>query len=51
MGDRKKFTTTLDSELIQQLKMQAVKENTDASKIIERLLKNYFKELSDLREG
>lgn len=39
---RKKFTTSLDEEVIQKLKMQAVVENTDASKIIERLLLDYF---------
>lgn len=39
---RKKFTTSLDEEVIQKLKMQAVIENTDASKIIERLLLYYF---------
>lgn len=39
---RKKFTTSLDEEVIQKLKMQAVIENTDASKIIERLLLDYF---------
>lgn len=40
---RKKFTTTLDDELIKKLKMQAVKEGTDASKIIEKLVTNYIK--------
>lgn len=40
---RKKFTTSLDEEVIKQLKLQAVMENTNASKIIERLLISYFK--------
>ena len=35
---RKKFTTTLDEKIIKQLKLIAVNENTDASKIIEKLL-------------
>lgn len=39
---RKKFTTTLDGDVIQKLKMQAVVENTTAGKIIERLLLEYF---------
>ena len=39
---RKKFTTTLDEELIQQLKIRAVQENTDASKILERLIQEYL---------
>ena len=40
---RKKFTTTLDETIIQQLKIQAVKEGTDASKILEKLIKEYLK--------
>ena len=31
---RKKFTTTLDEEIIKKIKIQAVKENTDVSKSI-----------------
>ena len=48
---RKKFTTSLDEEVIKQLKLQAAKENTDASKIIEKLVKEYLQKMSDLREG
>ena len=40
---RKKFTTSLDEEVIKQVKLQAVMENTDASKIIEKLLISYLK--------
>jgi len=40
---RKKFTTTLDEQLIQQLKIQAVKEGTDVSKILEKLIIEYLK--------
>lgn len=39
---RKKFTTTLDEDLIQRLKMQAVKERTEVSKILERLVTRYL---------
>ena len=39
---RKKFTTNLDEEVIKLLKHRAITENTDASKIIERLLKIYL---------
>ena len=39
---RKKFTTNLDEEIIKKLKIQAVEEGTDASKIIEKLLKGYL---------
>jgi len=44
---RKKFTTTLEEEIIKKLKLQAVKEGTDASKIIEKLVTNYLKKESD----
>ncbi|WP_223881978.1 hypothetical protein [Niallia endozanthoxylica] len=40
---RKKFTTSLDENIIQQLKIQAVKEGTDASKILEKLIEEYLK--------
>ena len=39
---RKKFTTSLDDVIIKRLKIQAIKEGTDASKIIEKLLIDYF---------
>jgi len=39
---RKKFTTTLDEQLIQQLKIQAVKESTNVSKILEKLISEYL---------
>jgi hypothetical protein len=38
---RKKFTASLDEEVIKQRKLQAVKENTDASKMMEKLVKEY----------
>lgn len=41
---RSKFTTTLDTELIKAIKIQAVQENTNVSKIIEKLIKDYLKE-------
>lgn len=40
---RKKFTTNLDEEIIKNIKIQANKENTDVSKIIEKLLTKYLK--------
>ncbi len=39
---RTKFTTTLDNELIKDLKIQAIRENTDVSKIIEKLVIEYL---------
>lgn len=41
---RKKFTTTIDSEVLQAIKIQAVKENTDVSKLIEKLMVEYLNE-------
>ena len=41
---RKKFTTTLDEEIIRKIKIQAVKENTDVSKKLEKLIEKYVKE-------
>ena len=41
---RKKFTTTLDEEIIKKIKIQAVKENTDVYKLLEKLIENYLKE-------
>lgn len=41
---RVKFTTTLDSELLEKIKIQAIKEKTDVSKIFERLIEQYLKE-------
>ena len=40
---RSKFTTTLDSELLKAIKVQAIKENTDVSKILEKLIADYLK--------
>lgn len=39
---RVKFTTTLDSEILKELKIQAVKEGTDVSKILEKLMTEYL---------
>lgn len=42
---RKKFTTTLDEKTIQEIKVQAIKENTDVSKLLEKLIKEYLKRI------
>ena len=39
---RKKFTTNLDEDVIKQIKLQAIQENTDVSKIIEKLIIEYL---------
>jgi hypothetical protein len=38
-----KFTTFLDAELIKEIKIQAIKEDTSVNKIIEKLLREYLK--------
>lgn len=37
-----KFTTTLDQTLIEQLKIQAIKEHRSAASIIEELVQSYL---------
>lgn len=41
-----KFTTTLDKELVDALKIQAIKENRSAANIIEELVKSYLEQHS-----
>lgn len=41
---RKKFTTTLDEDLIQQLKIRAAQDKTEVSKILERLVVAYLRQ-------
>jgi predicted transcriptional regulator len=40
---RTKFTTTLDSDLIKKLKIKAIQDDTDVSKILEKLITEYLK--------
>lgn len=39
---KKKFTTTLDSELIKKAKIKAIEQNISVAELIERLLKKYL---------
>lgn len=39
---KKKFTTTIDKDVIKQAKIQAIEENTSVAELIERLLKEYL---------
>lgn len=41
---RKKFTTTLDEDLIKKIKIKAVEEGTDVSKLLETLIIKYLSE-------
>lgn len=40
--NRKKFTTTIDEELIEKIKIQAIKEKRSVSQILEELIKEYL---------
>lgn len=40
---KKKFTTTIDDELIKQAKIKAIEEGISVAELIEKLLKDYFK--------
>lgn len=42
MGERKKFTTTLDSDIINAIKIKAIHEGTDVSKLLEKLIIEYL---------
>lgn len=39
---KKKFTTTIDEDVIKQAKIKAIEENTSVAELIERLLKEYL---------
>lgn len=41
---KKKFTTTMDDELIKKAKIKAIEENTSVAELMERLLKQYLKQ-------
>ena len=40
---KKKFTTTLDDEIIKQAKIKAIKEGISVAELIEKILKEYLK--------
>jgi hypothetical protein len=40
-----KFTTTMESELLKKIKIQAIKEHLPVSAILERLIKEYLSSL------
>ena len=44
---RKKFTTTLVEDLISKIKIQAINEKTDVSKLLEKLIVKYLDDKKD----
>ena len=43
---KQKFTTTIDADLLEQIKIQAIKEKRSVSDILEDLIKNYINSAS-----
>lgn len=41
---KQKFTTTIDSELLKQIKIKAINENRSVSDLLEELIKKYLEE-------
>lgn len=41
---KQKFTTTIDTELLEKIKIQAIKEKRSVSDLLEELIKKYLKE-------
>lgn len=44
---RKKFTTTIDEEILKQIKIQAIQENSSVSELIEKMFEQYIKTFGD----
>lgn len=44
---KKKFTTSIESELLKKIKIQAIKENRSVSSILEQLIKEYTEKQKD----
>jgi hypothetical protein len=42
-----KFTTTIDQELLEKIKIQAIKEHLSVSTILERLITEYLSSFTD----
>lgn len=40
---KKKFTTTVDEQLLEQIKIQSIKEKRSVSNLLEELIKAYLK--------
>lgn len=44
---RQKFTTTIDSELLEQIKIQAIKKKCSVAALLERLINDYLSSISE----
>lgn len=43
---KQKFTTTLDADILEQIKIQAIKEKRSVSDLLEELIKKYLEEIA-----
>ena len=43
---KQKFTTTIDSDLLEKIKIQAIKEKRSVSSLLETMIKDYLAHLS-----
>lgn len=43
---KQKFTTTVDSDILEQVKIQAIKEKRSVSDLLEELIKKYLEEIA-----
>lgn len=43
---KQKFTTTIDSDLLEKIKIQAIKEKRSVSSLLETMIKDYLTHLS-----
>lgn len=43
---KERYTTTIDSELLEKIKIQAIKEKRSVSDLLEELIKKYFEEIA-----
>ena len=44
---KKKFTTTLEEDIIRDIKIQAIKENRSVAELLEKLISEYMKKESN----
>ena len=44
---KQKFTTTIDSDLLEKIKIQAIKEKRSVSDLLEELIKKYLSEVAE----
>lgn len=46
---KQKFTTTIDSKLLEEIKIQAIREKRSVSDILEEMIEKYLKEIESVK--